>query len=104
MSDNNCPFCKQELPEDKREKMRKFIREELPKLKLKKERLERSKKAHCPYCNGTKIHTFEQISITASGREAWQDFDCLECKKKWRDVWTLTDVQEIHSLEELKKK
>ena len=61
------------------------------------ERIERSKHGRCPFCNDTKITALDHISITGSGAEAWQTFECKNegCGKHWKDVYALIDVQEI---------
>lgn len=46
----------------------------------------------CPFCE------FDQIeggSISVEGNNTFQDMSCLNCQKKWRDVWARHSFYEI---------
>jgi len=45
----------------------------------------------CPFCNSTDI-TAEPIEADGSG--GYSDVKCDECNQEWRDIWSLTDVED----------
>jgi transposase-like protein len=47
----------------------------------------------CPFCGSTKVEVSR--SFDADGLSAWRDVSCIDCKKEWTDVYTLTDIEEI---------
>lgn len=57
--------------------------------KKKKEYLETGG-VKCLFCKSTNIEGgFLQVDASYS----WQKMTCFECGKKWRDIYTLTDVE-----------
>jgi hypothetical protein len=48
----------------------------------------------CPYCGGDDLNTG---NIQTDSGSAWQDVDCENCGSEWRDLYTLTEVEEIHN-------
>lgn len=44
---------------------------------------------HCPFCKDGNI---EGGPIEVDGNAAWQDISCTDCKKQWRDEYTLTAI------------
>lgn len=47
--------------------------------------------SRCPHCGSANI---EAGSLdTCSGGEIYQPVGCLNCKKSWQDVYTLTDIE-----------
>jgi len=46
----------------------------------------------CPYCKSKNI---EAGSIEANEGWAWQEVVCFDCHLRWRDVYTLTAVEDI---------
>jgi len=51
---------------------------------------------YCPFCKSKKIQPIfnAPISITGSGFEAWQDMECKDCKKGWKDIYKLVSARE----------
>jgi len=47
---------------------------------------------NCPYCGSYAI-TGDSVDIEGAG--ASQEVSCQECGRSWRDVYTLTNVEEI---------
>lgn len=45
---------------------------------------------HCPFCNSDNISAYY---FEADG--SYQKIECYTCGKKWNDIYTLTDVEEI---------
>lgn len=48
---------------------------------------------HCPYCGSDNIHT--GTMETDSGC-AWAEVECLNCLKRWQDVYKLVDITEVN--------
>ena len=48
----------------------------------------------CPYCESGNVNG-DGFVETDSGC-AWQKVDCLDCGKSWRDLYTLTGVEEVN--------
>jgi len=48
--------------------------------------------SHCPYCGSADITAGSQES---EGNTSWFDVTCEVCSKSWRDVYTLTSIEEI---------
>jgi DNA-directed RNA polymerase subunit RPC12/RpoP len=46
----------------------------------------------CPYCGSNDLDCSRFHSDNAC---AWQNITCSDCKKEWRDVYTLTDIEKI---------
>ena len=46
---------------------------------------------HCPYCGEAKL---EYGAIEAADDGATQDVFCCACDKSWKDVLTLTSIEE----------
>ena len=46
----------------------------------------------CPYCKSDQI---EGGSIEIDGETAWQTVSCLNCDKKWNDIYRLANVEEV---------
>jgi transcriptional regulator NrdR family protein len=45
---------------------------------------------HCPYCNS------EDITVSDydfEGSQVWSKVSCLNCKKEWKDIYTLTTIE-----------
>jgi len=66
--------------------------DKLKKLTVKKKRSYLRHGSCCPYCGSISI-TGESVDIDGTG--AWQEVDCQECGRRWRDVYRLADVEEI---------
>jgi len=47
---------------------------------------------HCPFCNSDNIAS---ESIQADSDIATAYVECLSCSKKWNDIFTITDVEEV---------
>lgn len=47
----------------------------------------------CPYCNSYDISPSGPMLGNARG--AQQKISCLQCGKKWRDLYTLNDIEGI---------
>ena len=47
----------------------------------------------CPYCRGNDIEGVGSWNI--DGEQAWQEIRCNVCECIWRDIYTLTGVEEI---------
>jgi len=46
---------------------------------------------HCPYCDSLDIKGgFVQIDAGS----AWQEIECLDCGKLWKDIYRLVDIEE----------
>jgi transcription elongation factor Elf1 len=45
--------------------------------------------AHCPFCNSTDI---EGQMVQVDSGACWQPISCVTCKRKWDDIYKLTDV------------
>ena len=45
----------------------------------------------CPFCGSRAISTQE---FNADHAEGWQDVYCEDCEGEWRDLYTLTGVEE----------
>jgi hypothetical protein len=48
--------------------------------------------SECPFCHSDNI---EADHIEADGESAFGEVSCLDCGKRWNDVYTLTDVEVI---------
>lgn len=48
---------------------------------------------HCPFCNSTDISAG---FLETEGNSAYCTVDCKTCGKSWRDVYTLTEVEDIN--------
>ena len=59
--------------------------------KAKQQYLE-AKGVNCPFCGSSQI---EGASVEINAGSAYQPIGCLECDKRWKDVYTLQDVEEI---------
>lgn len=46
----------------------------------------------CPFC---KSKDLDARMFNADGESAWRDVACCGCNREWRDVYTLTDVEEL---------
>jgi formate dehydrogenase maturation protein FdhE len=46
----------------------------------------------CPFCKSPDI---TGGSVDIDGREAWQEVSCNECPGEWRDVYTLSFVEDV---------
>lgn len=46
----------------------------------------------CPFCKSTDL---DARMFNADGKSAWRDIACGSCDREWRDVYTLTDVEEL---------
>jgi hypothetical protein len=49
--------------------------------------------SECPYCHSENISADR---VEADGESAFGDVECEDCGKKWRDVYTLTDVEDAN--------
>ena len=47
---------------------------------------------HCPFCKKGNIDA-DHIETTYNG--AYQSVRCPDCKKRWNDMYELTDMEEI---------
>ena len=47
---------------------------------------------HCPFCGSENIHA-DRFECSDGG--AYQPVLCSSCHKKWNDIYTLTDVEEV---------
>lgn len=57
-----------------------------------KERYIRLGGAFCPYCGGNDI---EGGTIEAESISAWSLITCNCCGREWRDVFSLTEIEEV---------
>lgn len=46
---------------------------------------------HCPYC---KSEDLTIISKDSDYNQAWYGVQCEDCEKTWKDIYTLTDIEE----------
>lgn len=44
----------------------------------------------CPRCESSAIHSGP---IEANGKTAWAEVACEWCGERWKDIFTLTDVE-----------
>ncbi|KKN85796.1 hypothetical protein LCGC14_0276030 [marine sediment metagenome] len=49
----------------------------------------------CPFCGCTDIESIYDGPITTQDWEVIMDIRCPDCKAKWRDIYTLSDVEDI---------
>lgn len=45
----------------------------------------------CPYCGSYEVSSGH---FEVDGASAWQPVHCDNCEKDWRDVYTLTEIEE----------
>lgn len=45
----------------------------------------------CPYCESERIIMGD---LRDDYHSAWRKVNCVDCHKKWNDVYTITDVEE----------
>lgn len=45
---------------------------------------------HCPYCNSDRI-----VALEFHADSFTQTVYCPDCKRKWTDIYTLTDVEPL---------
>lgn len=65
----------------------------IPLTKLKAEQYVLNHGNECPYCVSQDITTTEQTDVCDG--TAWQECRCRECGKHWRDVYSLSGVEEV---------
>jgi transcription elongation factor Elf1 len=46
---------------------------------------------NCPFCGDNNIVADH---FDMESRKAWREVNCLGCNKMWREVFTMTDVEE----------
>ena len=46
----------------------------------------------CPFCGSEEL---EGKRYEADSTVAWREVECVNCKKRWEDVYTLSDIEEI---------
>jgi len=46
----------------------------------------------CPYCGSDDLNTG---NVQTDSGIAWQDVECDGCGSEWRDLYTLTGVEEV---------
>jgi len=46
----------------------------------------------CPFCQSNQI---EGSSVEISNNRAYQTVSCNDCDKRWSDIYTLSDVEEL---------
>ena len=46
----------------------------------------------CPHCGSNDI---SGGFIEVDGDSAWQEVSCSTCEKEWRDVYKLTEVEDV---------
>jgi len=46
----------------------------------------------CPHCESYEL-TYEKVIFEAN--KVWHEISCGKCNKKWADIYSLTDVEEI---------
>ena len=51
------------------------------------------KGSYCPYCKSTNMEGISGLEIEDS--TVWGTVKCNSCKGEWRDVYTLTEVENI---------
>ena len=49
---------------------------------------------NCPFCNSADIRGIE---FDADFNQAWRKIKCYSCGKKWHEIFTITDIEEIKS-------
>ena len=59
---------------------------------MKKEEYVRNGGTKCPFCFKKNI---EGGHIEVDAGEAFQEVQCHDCEKRWRDIYTLIDLEEI---------
>jgi hypothetical protein len=59
--------------------------------KKEKQAYVQSRSGHCPYCHSQQL---EGGSYQGDGQTIAQEVECLDCHKRWRDIYTLTDIEE----------
>jgi hypothetical protein len=47
---------------------------------------------HCPFCESEQI---EGGFIETDSGTSWQPVKCNDCKKEWKDIYKLVDVEEM---------
>jgi len=46
----------------------------------------------CPYCGSENLHMGD---VNTDGGSAWINTECHDCDKEWREIYTLTDIEEV---------
>ena len=49
---------------------------------------------HCPFCKSKNIEGHGIKVDEDDGDCAWQEVVCLDCDKRWNDIYKLVDVEE----------
>ena len=49
----------------------------------------------CPFCGCTSANTSEPGAVSTQDWEIVLDLSCPSCAGKWRDIYTLSDVEDI---------
>jgi phage FluMu protein Com len=47
----------------------------------------------CPHCKSSDIQAEGDLEMGET--QAWVEIICNTCKKTWRDIYTLTDVEDL---------
>lgn len=64
----------------------------MPITEREKEEYVEKKGIHCPYCKSDSL--FSNYMFQSDGGHAWQDVECIDCKKRWKDVYVLGSIEE----------
>ncbi len=51
----------------------------------------------CPFCGSTSI---DGADVTVDGGSANQHVECMDCRREWRDVYSLIEFEPIEEDEE----
>jgi len=46
----------------------------------------------CPFCGSSKL---TGDGFDAGDNQVWREIDCDDCNESWREIFTLTDIEEI---------
>ena len=47
---------------------------------------------HCPHCGSYEL-SYEKVTFEAN--KVWHEISCTQCSKRWADIYSLTDMEEI---------
>jgi len=47
----------------------------------------------CPHCDSENLSV--ESGLDFSGNQCWRTVSCVMCGKMWREIFTVTDIEEI---------
>jgi transcription elongation factor Elf1 len=58
----------------------------------RKEQYLKSMGIYCPFCGSDDISAGP---LDADYGQAWSNVECQNCKRVWKDIYTLSDIEEV---------